>query len=506
MTRIPVLPDEIIVHLMSYLSLPDRKNARLVCRRWCELSFSTSLIKDDITVLPYYSSLDRLSFERKYFNIKIKKINVITPTPIQFWARCGSHVKSIEMFLIDNMRCYWLQEVFANTPNLEFLLLSSYDENDQTRIEWRDLPMISPTFESYRLPKLVSLDLLHVKDLKGEHFCNMVENVPLLKRLSLEWLESSGPSDLQKALVDFAKRQTSILKELNFSYSTSIITDEFFRPIVSSLGPQLTGLYLRKCTALSDSSLRVISKFLPNLKEVDVSMCSFTDAALYKFIQNLKHLTHISLVKTLVGDSTLPLLASMNQLRAIELSQSKQISPGCFLFTFSQQDLPKLADLRLDYLRMTDAIVCNIVLHLPNLKYLYLNGCVSLTDLTLQAIIRSCPILRSLSLQNCIKIIDVSGVNGLKGLIHLDLHGCRKVSNKSVAKLKLLELQSMDLSCTQVVKSGFEAAVANCPSLQDVYLDVDLEDDVKNLRKLHKYYFKTHFGLSRFTAEPIFDS
>jgi len=501
MHSIEQFPDEVLILIMSYLGFPDRLNARLVNKRWCELSYSAGLTKNDITSVTSFKQLRHLNLNRKYLNIKIKEAqkkgepcNVFP----DFWKKCGEYVRSIEFYKTVHP-FEFLPTVFQFTPNIEYIYMSGIKENSF----WRSGPSIStPTLvnietEPLPFPKLLSIDIHGLENQTFPFLKAVTVSSPKLKRIGIECLNQ----DVSSSMLDiYNHSMCQTLKELNIS-STGI-TDELILKIFNFVGSELTGLYLRKNKNLTDVTLNVIPMKFPKLKELDLSINAFTAEGIKDVLSNIPNMTHVSLEKTKADDLT-AISKFEKTLKALDLSCCSAMTGATMQNTFTHTTYAKLIDLRLDYLKISEEVILSIVPHVPYLKYLYLNGCRNLTDKGLKAISNCCKLLRSISMQGCVKLTDVSVLNCAKGLIHIDLFGCYKVTCESIKQFNFLELQSVDLSDTLISNIGLEEVLKKCPSIQMVFTSEEYL--YKELKESYPKV-KFHCGFSRFVGESIFDS
>lgn len=497
------LPDELLEHVISYLPLAARKNARLVCRHWQQVSYFTRLIKNDLLYIKSYEDLRKLDCKWKYFNVKIKHLGngrENKPCP-EFWFSCGKYIKSLILYVPD-VYTDCLREIFPNTPNLEQLTL--WNSDDCSVIATTPKPAHLTSIPHFTFSKLLSLTVDFSNEPTGEEFRKLVENAPLLEQVNLVYLRHEVKTNLIDSLKDFTFRQRNILRRLRFK--SCEIGDELLTTILSNLGPQVEELHLHACWNLTDTCLPIIQTKLVNLRKIDLSSTKFTEEGLQNLLSSLKRLTHVSLTGRLNSERTATVFAAMSQLRSADIScpLSHIFEAQCMRQAFGTCHLPKLTELRMTKLQLTDDLLGDIVPFFPNMTFLYMDDCRALSDLAVKHIAASCKKLRVLSLGNCCKIRDISPVNSLEDLEYLGVSGCQ--INISARELCLIKLKTIDLRNTRVSWKNFDLLVKNCPLLKDVSLDASMKKGMKSVGKKSKYSCNLHFGKACWVYNAIFDS
>jgi len=237
MASIENLPDDIFIQVMSYLSLSGRMKCRLVNKRWNELSYSASLIKNDITYVDSLSDLNSLNFNRKYFNIKVKKTHKTSEKPdnhLAFWKKFGKFIRSVNFRNVLYPLELW--EIFVLTPNIEEVVLHGKMERCEKIPNWL-ISEIPPK----NFTKLVSLEVYG--------FDNTI--VPLLN-----FLTQSKNCALQKLAIGMSN-----------------LENEVFTEIFEVIGNQLSELILDSNKKLTQDILPVIEDKFPNLKTLKIINC-----------------------------------------------------------------------------------------------------------------------------------------------------------------------------------------------------------------------------------------
>lgn len=472
MASVPYLTDEIVENMMFFMSYEDRKTARLVCRCWREISFSSRLIKSEVVKLPTYQDLQLLiEHGSKYFNIEIGDeeeendcLNQTeAETAFEFWSKSGQYIKSLKMRL--HSRC--LSEVLPNLHNVVELTLWGLE-----------IPIFPVT--PFPFQNLLRLTIKY-KILNGNNFRMLVENAPRLEELNLI-RESSERNLIREPLIEnfklnrdlatFTKRQGSILKRLRF-YKIGFDNDKL-KKILANVGPQMLEFQLSAFTFLNDACVPIIRAKMPNLIKINLSFSTFTDNGIYNLLRGMKHLTHVDLMSAYAEYQTASVIATMTNLVFIDLTSAYSMNEQCIRIAFGSQRLPQLTELRLhENGLVNDKTLRKILPFLPNLKVLHLRSFNLLTAIGVRYISYFCQKLQVLSLTGCSGVKDISPLNELGDLKYLSLRGCEV----DVSQLSLMKLEEI------IVKNSlkgrhhlpsFQSLAVNCPSLQNVYIETDL--------------------------------
>lgn len=179
---------------------------------------------------------------------------------------------------------------------------------------------------------------------------------------------------------------SSSLKSLSLVKCMSL-KDMPFQETSKALCQALRSLSIKNCPGFGSSSLAILAKMCPNLRQVDLSgLYGMTDEGILALVDN-----------------------SLSGLVKVNLS-------GCI--NLSDESIQGIAKI-----------------HGETLKVLNLDGCRKVTDLSLSAIAKSCSILHDLDVSNC--AITDSGIASLScseelNLQILSISGCSKISNKSL--------------------------------------------------------------------------
>lgn len=290
-------------------------------------------------------------------------------------------------------------------------------------------------------------DLVRLSDLKGLRFLYLPGPM---------WNPSAGARiDYSGDLKHIANIMT--LEDLSFSYTylESIKFQDDGLEAIKSLGPSLKKLSLEN-TAVKGRHLAAFT----NLRSLDLVYCPVDDKGMLQ-LQGLTSLEELLLRDALISDSGLASIASLENLKALDLS-------GTALPLLKL--LPKLRELSVGGQQRTDSGLWSV-----NVSDFNLGNIADLSEL---------------------KVLDLSGTG---------------ISDRGVAQLaQLKKLESLDLSRTKTTSKGV-AALAGILSLRYLKLgqSTNIDDSVfiacqklKNLEVLELQETKITFeGLKKFSSK-----
>ncbi|KAI6645638.1 F-box/LRR-repeat protein 20-like [Oopsacas minuta] len=301
-----------------------------------------------------------------------------------------------------------------------------------------------------------------------------------------------------------------------FEYQINIRTS-VMRPISKRCGGFLRSLSLRWCKNVEDDSLRSLTKYCPNLEELDLNGCiAITDSAGVYLSERCRKLKKLDIRScTRITDITLSQLGQgCPLLENVSLSYCSQITnKGLYRLT---QNCVNITNLHLDYCANIDDVgLTHIANNCPRLHTLSVTFCMRVGDtgvreisqkceiehlslshcdisnISLQAIGQFCPQLKSLCVSNCVRLTDTGFQalsQGCRQLENVDLEECVLISDITLNvlarycnKIKSLTLSACDQITDQGIKSLTEGEAAvetlqileldNCPLLTDTSID-----------------------------------
>ncbi|XP_030587050.1 F-box/LRR-repeat protein 2 isoform X1 [Archocentrus centrarchus] len=435
----PGLPLEIIVYILSFLHVSDRKEASLVCRSWYIASQDPGFQKNVTFRFPASTS-------------SLELVRGLGRKP-----RCNLIISQLDGFSIS--KSLLLEVGLCLGPKLESLALpgSSITEasllallprlTSLRRLDLRGLDSLfmSGAFlsrEEHRqqvrsaLSGLEELDLSDLRYLSDLTFNRLTGCTPCLHRLSLAGCHIAFEFDPYRGCPVGAVEDSSALLSLRnlrrllieqkstliaLDLSRTSITPESLRTVAQVQGLILEELVLHGCKELTDYSVEILVKHQPGLQKLDISGCTeLTSRSLEAIARGLKSLTHLSLSRdwriTEKGLSDLLLLPSLSFLdlsECLHISGTEMVKclkgsnaaraqletlnlKSCTYFrnlaVFSLAQLlgDSLRELDLtSCINVTDLSVCAIATYLQKLVVLRLGWCKEVTDWGLMGMVQT---------------------------------------------------------------------------------------------------------------------
>ncbi|XP_059390691.1 F-box/LRR-repeat protein 7 [Carassius carassius] len=353
-TLIDILPDSVLLHVLSYLSTPQLCRCARACRRWYNLAWD-----------PRLWSTIRLTGELLSADRALK---VLT------------------------------HRLCQDTPNV-CLTLETVVANGCRRLSDRGLRVVAQC-----CPELRRLEVAGCYNVSNEAVFDVVSQCP-----NLEHLDISGcPKVTCISLTEEASLQLTPLhgQQIGLRYldMTDCVSleDKGLRTIAFHC-PCLTHLYLRRCSRLTDEALRQLTLHCTALRELSLSDCPLIgDFGLREVARLEGHLRYLSVAHCMrITDVGLRYVARYcPRLRYLN-------ARGCEGLT--DQGLSRLAR-NCPRLRSIDVGRCPLVSDAglevlahccEGLRRLSLRGCESLTGRGLVVLAAGCPELQLLNVQEC---------------------------------------------------------------------------------------------------------
>ncbi|XP_069085784.1 F-box and leucine-rich repeat protein 13 [Pleurodeles waltl] len=279
---------------------------------------------------------------------------------------------------------------------------------------------------------------------------------------------------------------------LNLSYTD--ITNGTLRMLSRCL-PNLQYLSLANCRKFTDKGLQYLAtgKGCRKLIYLDLSGCTQISVDGFRCVASgccsLQHLKIDDMV-TLTDSCLLALIEKCQQLVSISLLGSPHLSDVAFKAVFQSR---KLSKIRIEgNSRITDASFKLLSKHCSNLSHVYIADCQKITDNSLKAMsslkniyvlnVADCVRIsdpgirnflegssggkiRELNLTNCIRVSDISLLRisqRCHSLTYLSLRYCENVTDSGIELLGNMDsLISIDLSGTSISDQGLAALGAN---------------------------------------------
>ncbi|KAJ8272084.1 hypothetical protein COCON_G00109430 [Conger conger] len=423
----PDLPVEIITYILSFLQVPDRSEASMVCRSW------------------YIASQDYQFQKNITFKVPASSSSLDVIRGLGRRPRCGIIISHLDGSRVSREV---LVEVGASLgPRLESLSLpgSSVTESSLlnllphlTALRQLDLRGLDSLFmsgaflsrdESRRqvhaaLGRLEELDLSDLRYLSDLTFARLTGCTPRLRRLSLAGCHIAFEFDPYRgcaaapqssALLSLRNvrallsNQAATLRALDLSRTS--VTPESLRSLAQVDGLRLLDLRLRGCKELTDRAVEALCKHQPGLLSLDLTACTeLTSRAALAVASGLKSLRHLYLSGLWrLTDRGLAELAGLRDLQTLDLSECLHVSGAELVKGLSSPEggahLTSLNFHSCTYVK--DLTVFSLAQLLgPSLHVLDLTSCLYLTDLSVHAIATYLQSLVVLRLGWCKEVSD----------------------------------------------------------------------------------------------------
>eukprot|EP00099_Drosophila_melanogaster_P022762 NP_650335.1 uncharacterized protein Dmel_CG12402, isoform A [Drosophila melanogaster] len=500
---IELLPNEMWLEIMSYLSYNDLLQLRMVSWRCRDLVHRRRFMEKGKVIVTQHNleAIHKhakggncyLSFER----IELRNLRQCRQLE-NFLRLVGHEVKHLQVRHAPVFR-----NLDGKLPNLKVLTIAttmSMDDQHLAAMDDLDMKQFSHLvgFECDG----VSLDAV----LKMRMLLQLrrTENKVQLRHLQFEF-RRNNENALLDVLQDHA--ETLVCVNLFFSCSPGIDTREWCRAFENMHNLRTLKLSGNCHLVLLEAVLRAVPESAP-IRQLDLTgMLSLTNELLLyvagKWQSTLKVLDLMFCVQ--LNANCIDALRQLSgRLEALTMAYCRELTGTGLLQGLAGDINYSLQELHLEEtIFLDESSMCQLLERLPNLRRLSLDNCrQAVTDRTMATICQYQTRLRNLNIEYCMKITD-QGLMGygdtpypisrLRGLKELNLRGCRNVTDSSLmVGLKLPELRALSLGyCNRLTSEGFEALTQNCPSLEALCVSscMAVDDEtvlniVSNLKRL----------------------
>lgn len=353
------LPDDVILHIFSWLGTNELCSSSRVCRRWYNLAWDPSLWSTII-----------LHGERICADKAIKSI---------LRRLCGQG---------QNGSCPGVKQLFIY---------------DGAKITDKGLTSLSR-----RCPELTHVQLQNCPTLTDSSISELVTRCPCIQRLDLTGCSLVSCIDI---ILGPELPQKLLIQYLDVTDCISI-HDSSLRIILRNC-PQLMYLYLRRCSRITDAVVKFVPFYCSSLRELSVSDCHLiTDFALYELAKLGSNLRYLSVAKCgQVSDAGLKVIAKRcYKLRYLNVRGCEAVSDDALAAV--ARSCPRLRALDIGKCDVSDAGLKILAESCPNLKKLSLRNCDLVTDRGLQFVCYYCRGLQQLNIQDC--QISLEGYKAVK--------------------------------------------------------------------------------------------
>ncbi|XP_071950130.1 uncharacterized protein [Antedon mediterranea] len=417
------LPTEILSYIFEFLNFGDRQEAALVCKRWHDASLHPGLHKN-VSILyetPVYSETPLKNLPRRR-----------TPHLALSQVDCSNNSKKflldVCMYFSEGLQSLSLkgsgvtESMFmgmlvycANVTHLDLSACNSlcmsgklFETNDGINLGQASLNNVQHLYlnlNRYLSDALLSRIVSCVPNIRGLSLaaCNILFNYndSHSKNLSVTVLSF-------KNLLNLLTVNTSLLVMLDLSRTN--ITNSALGALASVPGLRLQTFVLQNCRQVGNSGVIDFVKVQDNLHHLDLGGCHLIgDPCVTALCSSTVQLYSLKLKKCrLISTVSLENLSSLPKLKHFEISECYQGDPKWLIKGFEMGTLGNLTSLHMPSCTIvTDAFVCCLAEHYPQLEELDLSSCILLTDTGFLAISKHLHQLTLLRLAWCQELTDL---------------------------------------------------------------------------------------------------
>ncbi|KAM9121971.1 putative RNA-binding protein EEED8.10 isoform 2-T2 [Pangshura tecta] len=562
------LPVEVITYILSFLPIADRKEASLVNRTWY-FAAQDSLRQENILYNIPATSASLAAIE----SLARRRVSCVSLTSLDSSTVSRDVIQAVSCHLGPHLQSLCLcGSSLTETSFVHLLLacpcLSSLDLSGCNSLFMSGMLLSKPETISQAqraLTNLQELNLAGLRYLSDLSFNRLTGCAPRLARLSLarchltfELDPYRGSSSYNSSallsfrnLLRFLKERASSLRTLDLSGTS--ITSPAMRSLVQVEGLRLQELVLQNCRDLSNEAIGLLCRHQPHLTALDLTGCSeLSDQAALAVSAGLRALQSLCLGKLQrLTDRGFLGIAALRSLQKLDLSECSLVSGSELVKVCSAPEpRPNLASLSFAFCSLLrDSSVLSLARSLsPSLRVLDLSSCVSITNLSVQAIASHLPRLTVLRLAWCKELTDWgllgveepreernprrenleqdpkvlsdsawnesrkrhrASLQALGQLQELDLMACSKLTDRSITKvIRLPALRRLSLSLLPELTDASLVAVARgCRSLEQLSMshcgkltDKGFMEATSSLRRLQHLVIS---GCSQLTVRTL---
>ncbi|EMP26868.1 Leucine-rich repeat-containing protein 29 [Chelonia mydas] len=554
----------VITHILSFLPIADRKEASLVNHTWY-FAAQDSLRQENILYNIPATSTSLAAFE----SLARRRVSCVSLTSLDGSTVSRDVIQAVSCHLGPHLQSLSLRgSSLTETSFLHLLLacpcLSSLDLSGCPCLFMSGTLLSKPeTIGQAReaLTNLQELNLAGLRYLSDLSFNRLTGCAPRLVarcHLTFEFDPYRGSSNYNSTallsfrnLLRFLKERASSLRALDLSGTS--ITLPAMRSLVQVEGLRLQELVLQNCRDLSNEAVSLLCTHQPHLTALDLTGCSeLSDRATLAVSAGLRALQSLRLGKLQrLTDGGFLGIAELRSLQNLDLSECSLVSGSELVKVCSSPELqPNLASLSFAFCSLLrDSSVLSLARSLsPSLRVLDLSSCVSITNVSIQAISSHLPQLIVLRLAWCKELTDWgllgaeepreecnhrrenleqdpkalsdsswkesqkqprASLQALQHLQELDLMACSKLTDTSITKvIRFPALRQLSLSLLPEITDASLVAVARgCQSLEQLSMshcgkltDKGFMEAAGSLRRLQHFVIS---GCSQLTCQTL---
>ncbi|CAL7943107.1 unnamed protein product [Xylocopa violacea] len=510
------LPVDVIIHILSYLSMSDRMSARLVNRTWHEASLATEFIDQEKLVLgrPRADNLNKVlevlqHSTRPFYHFTFREVELKSNMPI--WDQYGPHMRSLVLLCCD-LSEKTLVEIFKYCKSLKVLHINACREclmSGRLLEDENDIKELVQTFKHVQ-----ELSLGYNRFLSDALFNRLVAICPNLESLSLMVFETTssqaetfefwlhfdgwycfgyfisygrseiGISDAARLLSIDHRRVRRIDTASNLSKispTKNHITEETMRK-------ENMRILSANVVYLHEESIESISKSFPNLRQLELSLCyhGVTNKTIQMIFKELVHLQILKISHCVeVSDAGLTGMGLRNheyveKEQVVQKPEFTESRLRISLRSKAEEEIVRDADRKREVMHLCENVSEPLstfsgfsLIRLKCLQELDLSVC-GITDVSLKHAFAFLE-LRILNLSQCQQITHI-GLDYLSknnpAIEYLNLNYCYNISDVGISylaqrlhRLKRLLIQG----CSQLTDRTLDFIKLYCKSLH--YLD-----------------------------------
>ncbi|XP_067409065.1 F-box/LRR-repeat protein 14-like isoform X2 [Emydura macquarii macquarii] len=562
------LPVEVITYILSFLPIADRKEASLVNHTWY-FAAQDSLRQENILYHIPATSASLAAIE----SLARRHVSCISLTNLDSSTVSRDVIQAVSCHLGPHLQSLSLRGSSMSETSFVHLLLacpclSSLDLSGCNSLFMSGTLLSKPETISQAqraLTNLQELNLSGLRYLSDLSFNRLTGCAPHLTRLSLarchltfEFDPYRGSSNYNSSallsfrnLLHFLKERASSIRALDLSGTS--ITLQAVRSLVQVEGLHLRELVLQNCRDLTNEAIGLLCVHQPHLTALDVTGCSeLSDQAVLAVSARLRALHSLCLGKLQrLTDGGFVGVAELQSLQSLDVSECSLVSGSELVKVCSAPELrPNLTSLSFAFCSLLrDSSVLLLARSLGHsLRVLDLSSCITITNVSLQAISSHLLRLTVLRLAWCKELTDwgllgvellreershrreslgqnpkvlpdsawnesqrqhQASLQALQQLQELDLMACSKLTDTSITKvIRFPDLRRLSLSLVPEITDASLVAVARgCRSLEQLSVshcgkltDKGFMEAASSLRRLQHLVLS---GCSQLTQQTL---
>ncbi|XP_060644393.2 uncharacterized protein [Anolis sagrei] len=420
------LPVEIIAYILSFLPIPDRKEASLVNRIW--YSAAQESLRQENLLYNIPASSASLSTIK---SLAHRHVGNVKMTNLDGSATSRDVVRHVASYLGPHLLSLCLHGSSLTETSFEELLLACPCLTTLDLSGCNSLFMSGTLLskeESYlkaqeALVNLQQLNLSGLRYLSDISFNRLTNWSPRLAKLSLarchitfEFDTYHGSTNYNSSallsfrnLLQFLRKRASSMKTLDLSGTN--ISSQAMKSLAQVENLHLEGMVLQACHDLTNETVSILCQHQPHITTLDLSGCSeLSDQAILTVCSRLPGLRCLCLGKLpRVTEGGFQKISQLKHLQKLDVSECSLVSCGELAKALSTaKGRPKLVSLNAAFcsLLQESSILSLAETLSKSLRVLDLSSCVSLGNRSIQAIASHLLLLRVLRLAWCKELTD----------------------------------------------------------------------------------------------------